>query len=60
MDDSRAYFQERAAQCRRLAQSVSDRRACEQLTEMAGEFDAEAKRAGERETLGQLRDGAES
>jgi len=45
MDESRKYFEARAAQCRRLAQSVGDRRATEQLEEMALEFDAKAERA---------------
>jgi hypothetical protein len=49
MEDSRHYFEERAAQCRRLAQSVGDTRTSEQLTELAQEFDAKARDAGPRE-----------
>jgi hypothetical protein len=50
MEDSRQYFEGRAAQCRRLAQSVGDTRTTEQLTEMALEFDAKARKAGEPES----------
>jgi hypothetical protein len=49
MDYSRAYFEGRAAQCRRLARGVDDRRASEQLLEMAVEFDAKARWAGEHD-----------
>jgi hypothetical protein len=50
MEDSRHYFEERAAQCRRLAQSVGDTRTSEQLAELALEFDAKARDAGPRES----------
>lgn len=50
MEDSRHYFEGRAAQCRRLAQSVGDVRTIEQLTELALEFDAKARDAGPRES----------
>jgi hypothetical protein len=50
MDDSRHYFEGRAAQCRRLALSVGDTRTSEQLAELALEFDAKARDAGLRES----------
>jgi hypothetical protein len=49
VEDSRQYFEARAAQCRRLAQGVGDARTIQQLTEMALEFDAKARKAGEPE-----------
>jgi hypothetical protein len=45
MEDSRQYFEQRAAQCRRLAQGVGDPHTVEQLTELALEFDAKARNA---------------
>jgi len=42
MDDSRKYYEGRAAQCRRLVEALADQRAIEALTEMANEFDAKA------------------
>ena len=59
MDDRRDYFEGRA-QCRRLAGSVDDRRATEKLMEMAREFDAKAKRAGQHQSQGESQDGPES
>jgi hypothetical protein len=50
MEDGRQYFEERAAQCRRLAQSVGDTRTSHQLSELALEFDAKARDAGPRES----------
>jgi hypothetical protein len=52
MEDDRRYFEERAAQCRRLAQSVDDRRTTEQLTVLAQEFEAKAERAAAEEGPG--------
>jgi len=57
MVHSRDYFEGRAAQCRRLARSIDDRRANEQLTQMAEEFDAKARWASEHEDGVQSRDG---
>jgi hypothetical protein len=50
VEDSRRYFEQRAAQCRRLAQSVGDPRTTAQLTEMALEFDAKARKSQEPES----------
>jgi hypothetical protein len=45
MDDSREYFEGRAAQCRRLAASMGDARTVDILTTAAIEFEAKAKAA---------------
>jgi hypothetical protein len=45
MDDSRQYFEQRAAQCRRLSQGIGDARTMRQLTELALEYDAKARHA---------------
>ncbi len=50
MEDGRHYFEERAAQCRRLAQRIGDPRTSHQLSELALEFDAKARDADPRES----------
>jgi hypothetical protein len=42
MDQSREYYQGRAAQCRRLAESLGDVQTVKILSEAALEFDAKA------------------
>ena len=44
MEQGQRYFQERAAQCRRLAGGVNDSLTIERLNQLAREFDAEASK----------------
>jgi hypothetical protein len=50
MDEQRT-FEQRAAQCRRLANSVNDRQAAERLLELAEEYDAKAAKSAQRDRL---------